>query len=407
MNRTATLLALTLMLLTGLVLGQLRTLSYSIPATPPAPNRLALHTATRFYAALNELLDSGDSSKLLAVLHSGFADHALSNDKPGSASDLETAMLAVRATFPDLRLQTSGTILGGDLVASILAVTGNDRVQVSGISFVAHLPDPGFDLLRVADGQIIERWASSALPEPPQVETIADLTIDGSASTTSLLIERLDFENSSGRTLSDHEGTVVIIESGSIGVRLRTYGEAVYSGTPAVPDTGALLVAGAVSYIPAGSPFSLETSGSQTAGVLQLRIEELSSDDRSFQKTVRHVIAPGVTRELLVQGSAFRPGPGPFTLSAYMVTLSAGTSIAKHPIAESELVWVIDGHIDVDVEQGEFLLLADQGAEFHQSGILSLSAGQGIADYTGTEVSYLRTSLTPATMLLVTVTAVE
>src|SRR5680860_266055 len=99
MNKTAVVFALTLMLLTGLVVGQIYSLGAPGLATVPASNPQALRTSERFYMAVNTLLESGDASSLRAVLHPGFIDHAAGGEDPGTARDLETELLAVRASF--------------------------------------------------------------------------------------------------------------------------------------------------------------------------------------------------------------------------------------------------------------------------------------------------------------------
>jgi len=366
-----------------------------------------MRTATSFYAAINSLLKSSDPLSLRALLDAGFVDHAAAGEPPGTTRDLKTSLLAIRTSFPNLRLETSSTILGGDLVASTLSVTGNAHGLVNGVAVEAQLNGPAVDLLRIDSGMVIERWASSTLPNPPKVETIATIAIDRLPSARVLLLERLVFEGSTSRALSVHEGTVLIVESGGIGVRLRTYGEAAHSGTPAVPDSGDLLVAGAVSYIPAGSPFSLETSGSQTASVLQLRIEGLSPGDRTVPTTVRQVVAPGVTRELLVQGTAIRPSNGPVSFAIHMVTLSAGTTIAKHRVAETEIVWVMDGSVQVEIDNGDVGSLTEQGTVSRRSGLFDLSIAQGITGFPGTEVACRASGQSSANVLLITVVPVE
>src|SRR5688572_9290932 len=104
MARTARAIALMLMLLTGVVLGQLYRLDSPGAATIPAANPLALQTAERFYAAVNSLLETGDPSALRGTLHDRFVDRASDHESPASAGELEDQLLALRQSLPGIRV---------------------------------------------------------------------------------------------------------------------------------------------------------------------------------------------------------------------------------------------------------------------------------------------------------------
>src|SRR5687768_17140613 len=99
MPRTVVFVALTLMLLTGFVLGQLRGLVSPGSATVPDANPMALQTATDFYEAVNAVLDSGDPAHLRAMVHPGYIDHS-QPEGAGTLGDLEASLLALREAFP-------------------------------------------------------------------------------------------------------------------------------------------------------------------------------------------------------------------------------------------------------------------------------------------------------------------
>src|SRR5680860_24299 len=76
MPRTAAAFALTLTLLTGIVLGQLHSAGSTRSFATAVPNSHASQTATSFYEAINSLLETGDPGDLRSILHSAFIDHA-------------------------------------------------------------------------------------------------------------------------------------------------------------------------------------------------------------------------------------------------------------------------------------------------------------------------------------------
>jgi mannose-6-phosphate isomerase-like protein (cupin superfamily) len=84
------------------------------------------------------------------------------------------------------------------------------------------------------------------------------------------------------------------------------------------------------------------------------------------------------------------------------VQLAPGATIAAHRVAEFEMLVVAEGTLDVDVRDGDIGVLTEMGTVSRQSGLISLTAGQGIAVDPGAEVSYRVTGQTPATIWLVT-----
>jgi hypothetical protein len=402
MPKTAAILALTLMLLTGLVLGQLLSLGPTQSAALPETGSDAAQTAERFYAAINAVLESGDASSLRAILHPSFVDHAPAGEDSGTARDLESDLLALRAMFPGLRLESSSTISGGDMVASSLIAVGSAQADVSGIAVETQLTGPDFELLRVAGGMVVERWASAVLPKPPGVELLASVDVDRLPIERAIVLERFTFDASASRSLGDNKGTVIIVESGSIAIHLNTSHMDALAGTPPVPEDGELLTAGTIRLIPTGVPFRLKTPREQTASVLQVRTDALRPGGNDHEPQFRQEIAPGVIREGLAYGNRLLPNGGPFTLTMYQVTLWPQSSIVKHDVAAGEIAWVMDGAVHVDVAQGDVRTTTMDGLGARQAGTQQLATGQGITGYPGAEVTYRVPSRSPATILLIT-----
>jgi quercetin dioxygenase-like cupin family protein len=406
MPRAAVGVALVLTLVTGIVLGQLHSLDNpSVTAVPAASNRQAMLTARDFYDAVNTLLSFGNPSHLRGLVHPQFSDHSRHRD-PGTADDLETDLLALRLAFPDLRIEPSNIVAHSGLVMTSLKVTGSPRGEIEGVAIDSDIVDAGFDYLRVEDGVVIERWASPALPWPAHAQTID--TLDNIMPRTTIRyvqLERITLERFAQRVFGGHSGTMLIIESGSIGL-YRGLPNAVVNAA-GVPIGGATFTTGDHITISAGSPFRIENAEPQPASVLSVTIADHPSQTNPTPAPNDDGSAPSHTRELLTNEARIRAGEGPFELVVQQVQIGPGTSIAPHDVAAAEMLLVLEGSIEAAVQIGEVALLDVWDAVSRQSGLIALSSGQALTADPGTELSYRVAGSTPATLLLITLLPAE
>jgi quercetin dioxygenase-like cupin family protein/predicted ester cyclase len=411
MNKTLATLALTLMLLTGIVLGQLRILGSTWHPPLQASDRFALNTAARFHDAINAMLESGDPSKLRAVLHSDFIDHAQFQQDPGTVGDLEDYLTALHQFFPDLRFFTANTVVNNDLVASNLSVTGNLNGVINGIQIEIGAPLTGFELVRVDNDQVIEHWASPTLPVLPQIESFTAIDeIAPRRSTRTLRFERLSFDPLAQHEIARHEGSILVVKNGTVHVQWSSSASAsiqAISGSLRVPVSGAELQIGKPAWIPAGTSYRLTNVEAHRASVLLLTISEATEADQAGDARKYNELSPGVSRDLLVGGASLRPDHGPWQLTIHQVLIGAATAFSNHNIKESEFMLVLEGNIEVSVRVGEVGLLSEQDTVARRTGKLDLSPGQGIFTYPGAEVSYRASAQSPATFWLVTLTQVD
>jgi hypothetical protein len=405
MPRAAYVIALTLMLLTGIVVGQLRSLGPTRSEAMPAEDPLAQRAAANYYDAVNSLLASGDAVSLRAVLHQNFVDHSGSSQDASTAHELESQLLSLSGTLPGIQITPATITVQNAVVASNVSFTGTTQQITDDLTAEFENPPPAFEMLRIADGKVIERWAGPALSAPATVDSLTSL--DASEPATAfreLRFDRLTFARFAQQTVAIHAGTFLFIESGVVQYHFST--ELVGKpGNEAASENGGELRAGDILRIPAAEPYSLVNNGLHDATVL--RLTTLFADNSSpISTTLSNAPAPGVTRELLMSGAGIRPLQDAFQIDLLLVTLSPGAVITDHRVVEAEMLLAVDGRIEADISDGEVGVLTEQATIDRRTESLVLARGQGIAVYPKTGVAYRAASSTPATFWLVTVNRV-
>ncbi len=203
------------MLLTGLVLGQLRTIG--VQTVPAATNSAGAVAALRFYDGINQFLAGGPPDAFLVELDPNFVDRRTPMGGEGTAEDLLRYLSSLRATFSDLRVDISDPLVQGESVAVDLSLAGDFSGTFAGIEVSALDASGGFEYLRVANGKIAERWGSRDLP--PMYETL--LETDGPIVSGWLIephLERYRLDPNAAIDLDTSQGAVILAEAGTLDV---------------------------------------------------------------------------------------------------------------------------------------------------------------------------------------------
>src|SRR5437867_12557901 len=108
-----------------------------------------------------EVWNTGDLDKANAVLAADFVDHAA---PPGFATGLEGAKQVFsmyRAAFPDLQIVVEDLVADGDRVVARWRSRGTHQGPLMGIPPTGkQVVTTGIDIHRIADGKIVEHWAT-------------------------------------------------------------------------------------------------------------------------------------------------------------------------------------------------------------------------------------------------------
>jgi steroid delta-isomerase-like uncharacterized protein len=104
----------------------------------------------------------GDEAALEELLAPDFVDH---DALPGQSPDREghrQILAEFRSAFPDLHVTTEDVVAEGDKVVSRWTARGTHQGDLLGIAPTGNgFTIKGIDVLRIAGGRIVERWAQS------------------------------------------------------------------------------------------------------------------------------------------------------------------------------------------------------------------------------------------------------
>ncbi len=123
----------------------------------------------------------GDEAALEELLGPDFVDHSAPPGLPPDREGHKQILAAFRSAFPDLSVTTEDIIAEGDKVVSRWTAHGTHQGELMGIAPTGkEVAFTGIDVLRVAEGKVVERWALGndlevmqqlgVVPEPGQSE---------------------------------------------------------------------------------------------------------------------------------------------------------------------------------------------------------------------------------------------
>jgi mannose-6-phosphate isomerase-like protein (cupin superfamily) len=398
MPKAAACIALVLMLATGLTIGSLGALERPEPAagTIALSSEAASRTATAFYQAIDLALETGDLSGLRMTVHPDYVDHAQVLEGAGELKSLETWLLALREALPGSRLKVSEVAARDDLVAVDLELTGEPVSTLAGLAVRLPTFAGGYELLRIEDARVIERWASPALPGllEPSIANLDELPVSGWIREPR--IERIELGQGSSLEVPSHEGTVLIVESGSPQLKIASSGTA--------RGRSERLERGAVRTVEPNASFTIWTSGPVGANLVAvsvIRFEEPAYIPPPSGDVTTHGDA---TRRLLASGATIRPDHGPYRLEVGHAVAAPGTSMEMHKVHEVELLFVIEGTVAVTIDRGWVFSVSERSGLGTENNAATVGAGQAISAGIGADLSYAVTGQHPAEFWLVTIT---
>ncbi|CAN5846369.1 hypothetical protein BH24CHL4_BH24CHL4_13170 [soil metagenome] len=388
MPKAAVLVALALMLLTGLVIGSLNSLATPEPALNPlTPTSDATsRTAVAFYDAVDWLLESGDASPLRQVVHPGFADHSLLSDEPGTRDSFETWLQSIRQNSPEVRFTVSEVVAQSDLIAVELEQAGALVPSLAGLPLSYPSSSSGYELLRIEHELVIERWASRALPgaiEPSAAR------LDGMEPADWIReprIERFEFDAAGSLDVPSHKGTVLIAESGSLNLRIVTPGVSLHSDAQreAIPSSAShrvpeRLEPGSIRSIEPDTKFRIWNSSQREAAIIAISVFQFEPADYNSTADYDQIVEGSVTRQLLAGGATIRPDHGPFQLLVGHAVAVPGTSIASHKVNELELLFVTSGSVEASVHKGFAFSLTEFSGLKTESDVATVGPDEAIS----------------------------
>ncbi|MGD9713672.1 MAG: ester cyclase, partial [Thermomicrobiales bacterium] len=354
MPRTAAAFTILLTLITGMVVGQLQLVADSRVMSTPAQVSESVDTriAFDFYESLNDVIRTGDVSDLRSVIAPGFVERSPASSTEGSLRSLERYARSLHVKDPDAVIHVIDVTAGGALIAVRLRFEGDSVLTIAGLPVIGAIGD-SYELLRIEDGKILERWASSALP--PMIETLGVLDIaNDPEALREPRLERLDFAPGAELSIEEHEGTILRVASGSMAITHTGREQSTSMAQPGyAPNNSSemrhVLAAGDSLSIAANEPFRIRNSGGQGASLIWLGIRTVNAQLDPADVDGLHAPPSGIERVLIAGGASIRPEQGPFSLIAERMVAAPGTLIPVHTTDECELLLAESGSVEIDI----------------------------------------------------------
>jgi len=408
LHRLAGMIALIAMLLTGLVIGQLSSLS-PIQSSPTVSHSTgASVAATNYYDALNHLLATEDPTALRAMLHPEFTDHSTVDASVRTGGEFETFLTELSRTVPGLHLEATITVAQEEIVGATIAQSVPAQSVSDGVLLEFAPSSTQFEMLMVESGKIIERWSNPSILAPGRVETPARVEVDIPDQRLDLYLNRITLERFTRLSVANELGAIVMVESGHTELVI----------DPAIDDmdtsqawTSGTLAAGDVRFVQPGAPFWITNTGAASATLLAATLDDTDHTDYARLQLVGSPVAtdaqPGLTHDLLAFGPGTRPVTGAFELSLKLIDLAPGSAVADHVVQESEFAYVINGEVEVIISDGTVRQKTPQGTTAMRDGQVDLASGEAISVSHGASLSYRASGGLPVQLMLISISPVR
>ena len=108
---------------------------------------------------VEDVWDKGDLAAVEEVFARDVVDHHAVWPAPGVEGQKQL-LTAFRTTFPDLHVTADDILVDGDRIVVRWTACGTHQGELLGIPATGkQVTITGIDILRIADGKIVERWA--------------------------------------------------------------------------------------------------------------------------------------------------------------------------------------------------------------------------------------------------------
>jgi hypothetical protein len=368
------------------------------PATLRAYSGLAgdPETGHAFYKALNQALAGGSTSALAALLSPTFADHDVGSGTSQSAGEFLDRV----------------SVLGQTSTVAPLAV---DEIDVSGSNLIVHLgrastklrlfdsisieqvwDQPTFEVLRVARGQIIDRWNLGI--NRLDAAALEDIVLNAPALTnlgTSLM--RVDIPVGVVHQWHATGSGLLLIESGSARLRAIHLNE-----TEELYD----LNQGSAVVLKSGDRVQLRSTDGAPVTALIYAVARRGATEAPqtlLPTGALHTYSEGVTPSLLWSGALPQTDTGTVH-RAGTIELPAGDDIQLTVPTNATFLLAIDsGTLDIAAPGSTIEILGDDFWPAEHTEMARIDAGHAASVTSGEEITLRNTADHPVRVLLIIV----
>lgn len=410
----STIVAVALVFVTGFVVGQLLAPALVVQPSSSARERSNENAAGMFYEAIDHYLEFGDSAKLLNMLDPGFVDHSAVDPQQDAASLLRY-FGAMRATYPDMRIEVARMVPRDDLVAVSLTTSAGTATNTGGVVSDRPASAPGYEQLRIVNGKIAERWASETLP--PRYELFASLDLRHMAGWfVECAVETLMIMPGDSETRRHFSPALLIASSGEIALEIEPkrsphFAQLLTSdpGSPIALQRGTRidLQNQSVVILPEGEAFHVWNTGTQAASIIVVRIHHQSPvttlhDDQSPFGDPNSESGSLLASGLLPMGT---DPDRPYNLSLVRVAAAPNELLAVHSVSGFEHLIVVAGSLEVETHDKQVAVSRlDEQTMAAPGDLLRLLPGEGVSVTEGTLMSYRVAAGEPAALWIISLT---
>lgn len=395
MTRRAATTAIILALLTGIVLGQLGSLAVHPGDARPAASKSsprALVTARSFYESIDRLLVSGDRS-IESIVTPEFVDHQSNGDDERTLPEMIDWLLALRATWPHLRIQVVDLQQHDRLIAVRLNIDPGDPSSLPGVPLTTSLPHQVREFLRVEVAVVAERWAAAAqLPVVTRGMNFEDHWSD--AALVAPGIEQIVLDPGRSVHLWPREQIIIWTESGS--VQFDRAGVDLEGNRRSLQDP---LDAGQIRIQEGGTPLSVRNVSIEPAEIWLLSNDISRTEQHASSESTTELAQPSIVAFIPLHVSTGVRG-SPRRLSIAHLTLPPGSMVIPHTPGIVEEIAVLSGVIEVNVDRGRALVCTDGNTAQPFDDTVTISTGQGVSANESASLGYRAAGPQPATILV-------
>lgn len=383
------------------IAGSLVTAALFLQPAPGVESSASATTKTvaDFYSAANEVIATGNTQPLDAILSPGFVDREAALGVTPDRDGLRNYLLALHAANLDVQLKAEPILGAGNrAMARVTLATDGPPQPVTDAISGSDGPWAPVETFRVEDGQIVERWSSST--GLSLIRPLASGIIDVPAPAPRLLsIQRLTLPSGAiDDRWSDGPGLIVLAR-GALKLGLTTGATA--SRQPEAE--GSITLAQGQSFaIPPYSRIQALNVGGGDADLLIVRFElpRLSNADAP-PGYVSSPIPNESASQTLAGNLAVDIAPGPWRLELASITLGSQAEVAISSAAGPSLVAIISGELAATSWGEVWRRRQEDGMNVRTNATpVELAGGDGLTVPTGSQATLTNAAAAPASAIV-------
>lgn len=393
MSRLTAAIAILLALLTGLVLGQVGYLAMRPTPAESRPSAQAPIIAQSFYEDLNGVLATGERSVDTAIA-SSFLEHTTDEQGDRTLAEMVDRLLAVRVTWPRLRMTVVDVEQFDRLVSVRLRIDPGDPADIPGIPLPVASEGEVLEFLQIEGGGVTDRWDSGAGGPVATVDLRADVAWDD-PSVDLPAIQHVALDSNESIQLPLDAPLLLLGETGSVEVsRAGTDLQGTSrSAREPLQIRDVRILEGAKDRI-----LDIRNESDDPAALWVFSTDFSAAQAWAPPEATPEPVIPGLVAFLPVQRPSSLVG-GATRISITRLTLPAGATVPVQQLGAIVEIVVLEGALEVTIAEGRALLCSDGGARPFE-GTETVSVGEGVSARESASLGYHVAGLHLTTILV-------